>query len=75
LKLEYGINKALDSWSRPTRACGLKCKYAIANKQGKVSRPTRACGLKSASYLDTLEEMKVTPHAGVWIEITNGTGG
>ena len=62
--------------SLPSRECGLKSVWHNALKELKESLPSRECGLKSISdYVRWRKDKRVTPLAGVWIEIPGyGTG-
>ena len=55
--------------SLPTRECGLKFDKCSQVMLVSLSLPTRECGLKSCSSVSFPNRHKVTPYAGVWIEI------
>ena len=55
--------------SLPVRECGLKS-WRVQGRGGiKMSLPVRECGLKFCSNLRPIWAERVTPRAGVWIEI------
>ena len=55
--------------SLPLRECGLKSLKQKMLAQIIMSLPLRECGLKSRCYGNLEYGIKVTPLAGVWIEI------
>ena len=55
--------------SLPLRECGLKSAWAARRSLVPASLPLRECGLKLTNYRSSIEDMDVTPLAGVWIEI------
>ena len=63
----------LASTSLPSRECGLKLLLPYGKVSFRVSLPSRECGLKCTCRLVTLLACRVTPFAGVWIEICNYT--
>ena len=57
--------------SLPTRECGLKSELTVFVVSPSPSLPTRECGLKFCKIRYGFVTFKVTPYAGVWIEIEN----
>ena len=57
--------------SLPTRECGLKPLADISGTKKGTSLPTRECGLKRRLSNPYPEPIRVTPHAGVWIETSD----
>ena len=57
--------------SLPLRECGLKSMLSNAVVFLDESLPLRECGLKSVDSGLTGNQVRVTPLAGVWIEIKN----
>ncbi len=55
--------------SLPVRECGLKFEQSNMYLGDNVSLPVRECGLKYQLEVSKGYERKVTPCAGVWIEI------
>ena len=56
--------------SLPSRECGLKYVLAVIFVLVFASLPSRECGLKFAYRNPTVVIIRVTPFAGVWIEIS-----
>ena len=69
LKLQYCMKRICTIWSLPTRECGLKFNNTPELIDTIQSLPTRECGLKLLFNKAIKREEKVTPYAGVWIEI------
>ncbi len=55
--------------SLPLRECGLKSEDGWFRASHGESLPLRECGLKYVQYAIYTLLVKVTPLAGVWIEI------
>ena len=55
--------------SPPSRGCGLKSAHRILVLLRALSPPSRGCGLKCQSRIERRCESRVTPFAGVWIEM------
>ena len=55
--------------SPPSRGCGLKLDMLPTAYWVDGSPPSRGCGLKFKEIIARLNRYRVTPFAGVWIEI------
>ena len=68
LKLNNRLIIRIKERSHPMRVCGLKHDSLYERTTDQKSHPMRVCGLKQSIIKRTMNNIKVTPYAGVWIE-------
>ena len=69
LKYPFHGHRRYPLESLPLRECGLKSHVILDHSKHFLSLPLRECGLKYLRWLWCLPRIRVTPLAGVWIEI------